>query len=458
MKYIIVSTDARGGIGYKNDLPWKFLSDITFFYKQTTITKDPHKKNAVIMGRNTWFSIPERNRPLTDRYNIIISSSSVKDQIVFKSVTEAISHIESFDFVENIYFIGGNKIYDEVIRKKLYDGIFLTRVHRVYNCDTFFPDISKINLEEKRCTLKEENGTQLEFQYYSFPVNQEEQLYLDTIKEILEYGNKRMDRTGTGTLSVFGKKMTFDISDGTIPLLTTKKMYFKGIAEELLWFISGDTSAKTLQKKNVSIWNGNSSREYLDSVGLSHLEEGDLGPVYGFQWRHFGAKYKTMYDKYDGKGVDQLIKLIDTLKNNPNDRRMIISAWNPCDFKNMALLPCHILSQFYVSDGKLSCQMYQRSADMGLGVPFNIASYSLFTHMIAQCTGLKPGMFIHIMGDCHVYLNHIEGLTEQMERTPRKFPKLKINSDTTDITKFVYTDFEILDYDPCASIKMDMSA
>jgi thymidylate synthase len=165
-----------------------------------------------------------------------------------------------------------------------------------------------------------------------------------------------------------------------------------------------------------------------------------------------------MYDKYDGQGVDQLIKLIDTLKNNPNDRRMIISAWNPCDFKNMALLPCHVLSQFYVSDGKLSCQMYQRSADMGLGVPFNIASYSLFTHMIAQCTGLKPGMFIHIMGDCHVYLNHIEGLTEQMERTPRKFPKLKINSDTTDITKFVYTDFEILDYDPCASIKMDMSA
>jgi dihydrofolate reductase/thymidylate synthase len=193
------------------------------------------------------------------------------------------------------------------------------------------------------------------------------------------------------------------------------------------------------------------------SIGLGHREAGDLGPVYGFQWRHFGAKYKTMHDEYTGQGVDQLAEVINKIKNNPNDRRIIMSAWNPADLKEMALPPCHMFCQFYVANGELSCQMYQRSADMGLGVPFNIASYSLLTRMIAQVTGLKAGEFIHVIGDAHVYLDHVEPLKVQLERTPRAFPTLKINPKKMDIDDFVYEDFELEGYKPHGTIKMAMS-
>ncbi len=206
--------------------------------------------------------------------------------------------------------------------------------------------------------------------------------------------------------------MRFSLSDGKIPLLTTKRVYWHGLVEELLWFISGDTSSKTLEKKGVNIWKKNGSREFLDRQGLTDREEGDLGPIYGFQWRHFGAFYTSYNKDYKGKGIDQLANIIETIKKNPDDRRMILSAWNPAQQHLMALPPCHMFAQFYVSDGELSCQVYQRSADMGLGVPFNIASYALLTHMIAKCTGLVARELIHVMGDCHVYLNHVETLRE----------------------------------------------
>lgn len=208
--------------------------------------------------------------------------------------------------------------------------------------------------------------------------------------------------------------MRFNLRDGTFPLLTTKKVFWRGIAEELFWFIQGSTDAKLLQAKNVRIWDGNSTREFLDKAGFPEREEGDLGPVYGFQWRHFGAEYHTCHDDYQGQGVDQLKEIIERIKQNPNDRRIIMCAWNPVDIPKMALPPCHCLVQFYVANGELSCQLYQRSADMGLGVPFNIASYALLTHMIAHITGLKTGDFVHTLGDAHVYLNHIEPLTEQV--------------------------------------------
>ena len=203
-------------------------------------------------------------------------------------------------------------------------------------------------------------------------------------------GNKREDRTGTGTLSLFGAQMRFSLRDGVFPLLTTKKVFYRGIAEELFWFIRGSTNAKELQEKNVRIWDGNSSREFLDSCGFTNREEGDLGPVYGFQWRHFGAEYVDMHADYEGKGVDQLSEVINRIKTKPSDRRIIMCAWNPADLNKMALPPCHCLVQFYVADGELSCQLYQRSADMGLGVPFNIASYALLTAMIAHVCDLVP--------------------------------------------------------------------
>jgi len=302
------------------------------------------------------------------------------------------------------------------------------------------------------------NGTSMENgAAKKIPRRHEEYQYLEIIEDILEHGNQKSDRTGTGTKSVFGRQMRFSLRDGTFPLLTTKKTFYRGIAEELFWFIRGSTNAIELKEKKVMIWEGNSSREFLDSVGLSHREVGDLGPVYGFQWRHFGAEYSDMHADYSGQGVDQLEEVIHKIKNKPDDRRIIMCAWNPKDIPRMALPPCHCLVQFYVANGELSCQLYQRSADMGLGVPFNIASYALLTHMIAHVTGLKPGEFVHTLGDTHVYLNHVEPLKEQLTRDPKPFPKIVIKRKVENIEDFTIDDFEVQGYDPHPKITMEMA-
>ncbi|XP_065746087.1 thymidylate synthase isoform X2 [Phocoena phocoena] len=246
--------------------------------------------------------------------------------------------------------------------------------------------------------------------------------YLGQIEHILRCGFRKDDRTGTGTLSVFGMQARYSLRD-EFPLLTTKRVFWKGVLEELLWFIKGSTNAKELSSKGVKIWDANGSRDFLDSLGFSTRAEGDLGPVYGFQWRHFGAEYKEM----------------------------------DSDLPLMALPPCHALCQFYVVNGELSCQLYQRSGDMGLGVPFNIASYALLTYMIAHITGLKPGDFVHTLGDAHIYLNHIEPLKIQLQREPRAFPKLKILRKVEKIDDFKAEDFQIEGYNPHPTIKMEMA-
>lgn len=293
--------------------------------------------------------------------------------------------------------------------------------------------------------------------------NKEELQYLDLCQKIIDEGEFRPDRTGTGTYSLFAPpQLRFSLRDNQFPLLTTKKVFTKGIILELLWFIAGCTDGKKLSDQGVKIWEGNGSREYLDSLGLTERREGDLGPVYGFQWRHFGAKYKTCDDDYTGQGVDQLQEVIHKIKTNPYDRRIILSAWNPPDFPLMALPPCHVFSQFYVNfpkEGKpqLSCCLYQRSCDMGLGVPFNIASYALLTIMIAHVCDMEPGEFIHTLGDAHVYSDHVDALKEQISRTPRSFPKLNIKRKVDNIDDFKFEDFEITDYNPHARIQMKMS-
>ncbi|CAI4036382.1 hypothetical protein SMKI_15G2240 [Saccharomyces mikatae IFO 1815] len=297
--------------------------------------------------------------------------------------------------------------------------------------------------------------------------NREEEQYLDLCKRIINEGEFRPDRTGTGTLSLFAPpQLRFSLNDDNFPLLTTKKVFTRGIILELLWFLAGDTDANLLSEQGVKIWDGNGSREYLDKMGFTDRKVGDLGPVYGFQWRHFGAKYKSCDDDYTGQGIDQLKQVIHKLKTNPYDRRIIMSAWNPADFDKMALPPCHIFSQFYVSfptEGEksgrphLSCLLYQRSCDMGLGVPFNIASYALLTRMIAKVVDMEPGEFIHTLGDAHVYKDHIEALKVQIARDPRPFPKLKIRRDIKDIDDFKLEDFEIEGYDPHPRIQMKMS-
>jgi len=258
------------------------------------------------------------------------------------------------------------------------------------------------------------------------------QQYTDLLKHVLENGTKKEDRTGTGTTSVFGYQMRFDLADG-FPVITTKKLHLKSIIHELLWFLQGSTNVKYLQENGVRIWN-----EWAD-------EDGELGPIYGYQWRS--------WPDYKGGNIDQITQVIESIKNNPNSRRHIVSAWNVGAIDDMNLPPCHILFQFYVADGKLSCQLYQRSADIFLGVPFNIASYALLLQMIAQVTGLKPGTFVHTLGDAHIYLNHIEQSKLQISRTPYKLPTMKINPDVKNIFDFKFEDFELVDYEAHPHIK-----
>jgi thymidylate synthase len=281
--------------------------------------------------------------------------------------------------------------------------------------------------------------------------------YINLIKHILENGISKDDRTGIGTLSIFSYNMTFNLRE-SFPLLTTKKVYWKGVVEELLWFISGSTDSNVLKEKGVRIWEGNSSREFLDSRGLSHYDQGDIGAGYGFQWRHFGAKYTNMYDSYEGQGIDQLKDVIYKIKNTPDDRRIIMSAWNPTDLDKMALPPCHIFVQFWVDTNKkeLHSQMYQRSCDVGLGVPFNIASYALLTCIIAKLCDLTPGDFHYCMGDTHIYKNHIDAMKLQITREPYDFPKIKIKN-ITDIDNIKFDDIELIDYKYYENIKMNMA-
>lgn len=286
----------------------------------------------------------------------------------------------------------------------------------------------------------------------------EEVQYLDLIKEILEHGTIEEGRNGT-TKVIIGNTMYFSLENNKIPLLTTKKVAWKTCLKELLWFIKGETNNELLQKQNVKIWNDNGSRDFLDSRGLYDNKVGDLGPIYGFQWRHFNAEYTTCDDNYDGKGTDQLQWIIEQLKNveTRNSRRLIMTAWNPGFLDKMALPPCHILSQFCVTEGnKLSCILYQRSGDTGLGVPFNIASYSFLTHLIAKHTGLVPHEFIYNLGNAHIYDDHYESLEEQTKREPKPFPTLSIKTLKSNINDYTMEDFEIENYECHGPIKMDM--
>ena len=295
--------------------------------------------------------------------------------------------------------------------------------------------------------------------------------YLDLLKKIKEDGIVKSDRTGTGTRSIFGYQMRFDLSEG-FPLLTTKRVFLKGVIHELLWFLAGDTNIKYLVDNGVHIWDNDAYRFYKELCAKQGVEPismeeflvaaqqqtpspidgyayGNLNHVYGYQWRSWG--------KPDGSAIDQVKQVIDTIKNNPDSRRMIVSAWNVADVEDMALPPCHVLFQFYVADGKLSCQLYQRSADTFRGVPFNIASYALLTMMIAQECGLQAGEFVHTLGDTHLYLNHMEQVDEQLSRTPRTLPTMRINPDVKSVFDFKYEDFTLEGYDPHPTIKAPMS-
>jgi len=489
---VIVATTQKGGIGKDGTLPWKLPEDMAHFKKITTAAPSG-KMNAVVMGRKTWESIPDKFKPLAGRINVVLSRKVAEpsfvspypaDVLTASSVANALSQLAGRDDVSEIFAIGGETVYKEALDMPACVRIFTTRIAKDIECDAFFPtfdtSLFKVSYVSKSTSR---DGLAYDFLVYerihesesakdapmvlprslamaslggAGQLLHEEYQYLDLIRQISEKGVSMEDRTGVGTVSLFGTSMRFDLRK-SFPLLTTKRVFWRGLMEELLWFIRGDTNAKHLSDQGIKIWDGNGSREFLDKRGLTDREEMDLGPVYGFQWRHFGAKYVDMHTDYTGQGVDQLADCIKKIKEDPTDRRILLSAWNPADLSLMALPPCHMFCQFYVANGELSCLMYQRSADMGLGVPFNIASYALLTCMMAQVCGLKPGDFIHNMGNCHVYKNHIEPLKTQLERTPRPFPVLKMNPDVKDIDGFKASDFEIVGYNPHSKIAMDMA-
>merc|ERR1719335_2142103 len=463
---LIFAATPNRGIGKDNNLPWKLPADLKYFKEVTT----KGGLNAVVMGTKTWDSIPDKFRPLDGRTNVVLTKTRTAADfpdgvLLASSVADAISLLERRAEKE-IFVIGGEAAIREAMTLPQLSAIYLTRVGQEFECDRFhdpIPDDFHVTSVSKTKSAK---GVPFDFVVYERDPagirmdmqvkDHEEYQYLDLIRDICENGDVMMDRTGVGTRSKFGCNMRFSLRD-SFPLLTTKRVFWRGVVEELLWFMRGDTNAENLSDKGVKIWEANGSREFLDSRGLTDREVGDLGPVYGFQWRHFGAKYVDMHTDYTGQGVDQLAEVVHKLKTNPNDRRIIMSAWNPADLNEMALPPCHMFCQFYVSNGELSCSLYQRSADMGLGVPFNIASYSLLTLLLAQVTGLKPGEFVHMMGNTHVYENHVEPLQVQLARAPRTFPIVRLNPDVKDIDGFKAEDIELLHYNPHPKVEMAMA-
>lgn len=391
----------------------------------------------------------------------------------FGSFDESLAEATSDVVVDKVFVIGGGQIYQEALKSSALEKIYRTLVLKDFECDTFF------EFKQDRFELEELGNVNVDgaipYQFQTWvarpvgssngdgkttgsppAVEHEEMQYLNLIRRILTTGNRKSDRTGVGTMSLFGAQMRFDLSN-SFPLLTTKRTFFRGVAEELIWLINGSTDSKELAAKKVHIWDANGSRAFLDKSGFSDREEGDLGPVYGFQWRHFGATYTVYNGDYEGQGTDQLMDVVNLIKNNPDSRRILMSAWNAADIKKMALPPCHVLCQFYVFDGKLSCQLYQRSCDMGLGVPFNIASYALLTCILAKICDLQPGEFIHTLGDAHVYLNHIEALTIQLERTPFPFPTLRIAEEVTSLEGLKYEHFVLENYVCHKGVKMAMA-
>lgn len=449
--HLILAIDEQFGIGKNGSIPWD--SDLGYFKKITTTTRDSHKKNALIMGRLTYDSMPIPRISMTRKCVVVTSTPYCRHATTARTLRDAITGCQNDDTIENIFIIGGSRMYKEGLDTGLVDKIYLTRVHGTYDCDVGVPWLKNI-LSKYYKMSSIQQGERFTYEVYS---QNGETEYIDLLKDIVKNGESRPNRTGVDTTSVFGRTIRFPFKDG-FPLLTTKRVFWKGVIEELLWFLRGDTSSARLSEKGVRIWEGNTSKEYLEKRGLGGYSEGDCGPVYGYQWRHWNAEYGSCDDSYEGRGIDQIAQVIDSIKNDPYSRRHIISAWNVGQLDEMVLPPCHVLCQFFVSkDGELSCQMYQRSADMFLGVPFNIASYAALTYIIARETDLKPKELIMCFGDAHIYSNHMDAVEEQLQREQRKFPTLRISDAAGSYETLTMDDFIIEGYNPHGTIKAPMA-
>jgi len=470
----------------RTSLPWgRVPEDLKYFRNLTTGIGN----NAVIMGKNTFASIG--HKPFPNRTNIIVSktlyndintishSITTKDQdyYIIPSLNEAIKKAKKL-VTGDIFIIGGLDILREALHREDIDYIYVTiisgkRIDQISEGSTIkFEYITPASNILKSRTLYESDDYSLLFhEFWNHKVNSEEDKIIQLIKNVLENGKKRLDRTTIGTIGLFAQTFRLDISTH-FPLLTSKRVFWKGVVEELLWFLRGSSDTKELEEKGVNIWKGNTSREFLDSRGLHHYREGELGPGYGYQWRSFGRKYYTLeeqhqlmcdgYKQTEKRGVDQIEEVIRMLREDRYSRRILVNAWNAYELENMALPPCHYAFQFYVEEENLgtfnlSILVNMRSCDIFLGLPFNIASYALLTYMIAKMVDMKPKEMIFMLGDAHIYSNHIDQCYKMLERPLRELPTLRIKEKKERIEEYQFEDLELVNYNPHPIIKGEMA-
>lgn len=458
----IYCVDELGGFSKDGRIPWHCKADLAHFKEITTASE----KTLLIMGRKTYESMSDVHHRVFvgSRHACVLSgdqrSSDNPNVTWFTSIDRA--RFFARDFQET-FVIGGKELLCEMLQ--FCDYVYETRLDKSYNCDIFMPSTLPVCMDipdkcppqwveisvdvKKECTIRCYKNTEMN--------GDDEGKYLWLMRRCLLEGVFKNDRTEVGRLSVFGANLTFDLD--RFPLLTTKKVYWKSVCEELLWFLRGETHSKGLEAQGVNIWKGNSSREALDRLGFADREEGDNGPIYGFQWRHFGAEYARADTDYTGKGVDQIEYVVSTLKKDPTSARALMSAWNPMDLNKMSLPPCHVSYQFSLHDGQLCCHMYQRSADVFLGLPFNIASSALLCNILANILGTPTGKLHIAIGDAHVYANHTEQCFEQLERDPFKFPTLQIEKQITldNLSSLKFSDFSLVNYNHHDPIRAPMA-
>jgi len=477
---MMVAMDEKGGIGKNGSIPWDCPEDLRRFARITT----GNCRNMLIMGRKTWDSIPEDRRPLRHRMNVVLTrdrnilnaGENNRSNVQFVSDPILAEQYAQVLHYGTVFVIGGKSVYEQYL--PLVDVIHVTRIKGDHGCDTFFPaDVPSHEVESSDEIPSDPNILSFETWKMVHRIPSAHDLeYFRVLRYVLTDGKDRPDRTGTGVLSVFAPEiMRFDISQ-SVPLLTTKKMAWKGIIKELLWFLRGDTDAKILQKEGVRIWDGNSSREFLDRRGL-HYEEGVIGPAYGWSFRRFGAKYDETFadarniseeDAVDLGGADQLAYVEKLLKTDPYSRRIYMNLWNAQALDEMALPPCHVGINFYVDKENdatastpymLSCQVYIRSNDLFLGNPYNIFSYAVFVYIMAKRCDMRPKSLNIVIGDAHIYKDHIKAVREQLSRKPYAAPKLRLsdNIKNADYADFSIDDFAVDDYVCHPTIRANMS-
>lgn len=449
---LIVAIDSKYGIGKNGTIPWNIKEDQKSF-------KDLTEKSMIVMGRNTWESLP--SKPLKNRTNVVLTREFLDGAQTFVSVSSLLEFIKTTS-PSRVFIIGGVEIYRAFVNHC--SKVYITQIGKNFDCDTFLPigDILTEHFELEVFSQKMWSSLEeCHFRYLEYrrtDTESQERNYLQLVSRILVDGNIRPDRTGVGTVSLFGEMLKFDISR-TVPVLTTKQVPWKSAIKELLWFLRGDTDSKKLSAEGVKVWEANTSREFLDNRGLHDYPEGSVGLLYPHQFRHFGAKYRS-----DEKGFDQIAYVLDLLKNDPFSRRICMSVWNAAQLSEMALLPCHsCFAQFYVEEINgakyLSCHVTNRSQDMGLGVAWNIIHYTVLTYIFAKKCGMNPKELTISIGDGHVYSNHIEHLEMQLQRMPRSSPALRLSDSIIDkdFEDISIEDFELIGYYPHKSISMPMA-